>query len=221
MKSPETCRRSFFLLMLGLTYGLAACNADYSPKRKGYFQIALPEKHTYRVFDSAVFPYAFEYPTYARIVPDSSFFGEKPENEFWLNVEFPAYNACLYMSYKRIGDQVVYKRKRVDGSYTDSVGVNQFELLRKDAFKLTNKNDVQATSILDSLVINPQGIHGVYFKVGGNAATARQFFLTDTTHHFFRGALYFNATPNADSLRPVHRFFEQDILHLIQTFRWK
>lgn len=204
-----------------ITLVIAACNAEYSPKKKGYYLIELPPKHEYRLFDSASFPYAFEYPVYARVVPDSSYFGEKPENEFWLNMEFPAYNACIFMSYKRIGDKVVYKRRNPDGRFRDSIGINQFELLRNDAFKLTNKNDVQATSITDSLLINPQGIYGVYFKVGGNAATARQFFLTDTTRHFFRGALYFNATPNADSLRPVHQFFEKDMLHLINTFRWK
>jgi len=65
------------------------------------------------------------------------------------------------------------------------------------------------------------GISGVFFKVGGNAATAKQFFLSDTTKNFIRGALYFDVTPNADSLRPVQDFIQVDMDHMINTFRWK
>jgi hypothetical protein len=57
--------------------------------------------------------------------------------------------------------------------------------------------------------------------VGGNAATAKQFFLSDTSKNFLRGALYFDATPNADSLKPVQDFLQVDIDHLIRSFKWK
>ena len=89
-----------------------------------------------------------------------------------------------------------------------------------DAFKLTNKNESIASSIKDSLMLTKNGISGIFFKVGGNAATAKQFFLTDSITNFLRGALYFDATPNADSLRPVQDFLQKDIEHLINTFRW-
>ena len=78
-----------------------------------------------------------------------------------------------------------------------------------------------ASSITDSLMFTPNGVSGVFFRVGGNAATANQFFLSDTTANFLRGALYFDATPNADSLRPVQDFLKNDIEHLINTFKWK
>jgi gliding motility-associated lipoprotein GldD len=125
------------------------------------------------------------------------------------------------MSYKIIGGLAPYKIKQADGSYKDSLGVNQFDLMVNDAFNLTNKNDVIASSIKDSLIRNPNGISGVFFKVGGNAATASQFFLSDTTKNFIRGALYFDATPNADSLRPVQEFLRKDLEHLISTFEFK
>src|SRR6185295_13017410 len=89
-----------------------------------------------------------------------------------------------------------------------------------DAFKLTYKHSTKATSIKDSLIHTPNGITGIFFRVGGNAATAKQFFLSDTTKNFFRGALYFDVTPNADSLRPVLDFLQKDIDHLINTFKW-
>jgi len=64
-------------------------------------------------------------------------------------------------------------------------------------------------------------VHGLFFNVGGDVATANQFFLSDTTKHFLRGALYFNTTPNADSLGIVNSFLVEDVRHLINTFKWR
>jgi gliding motility-associated lipoprotein GldD len=203
------------LLML-----LIACNSNYTSRKKGYFKIDLPE-HQYQVFNKQEFPYSFEYPIYANVVQDSTYFDSTPENNYWINLDFPDFNARLFMSYKIIGGLAPYKIKQADGSYKDSLGVNQFDLMVNDAFNLTNKNDVIASSIKDSLIRNPNGISGVFFKVGGNAATASQFFLSDTTKNFIRGALYFDATPNADSLRPVQEFLRKDLEHLISTFEFK
>ena len=199
---------------------LVSCNSDYSPKKKGYFKIDFPE-HRYQSFNNPSFPYAFDFPVYANIIQDTTFFDIKPENDYWLNLDFPSFNARLFLSYKIIGGKAVFKKKLADGSYKDSSGTNYFDLMVNDAYTLTSKNDVIATSIYDSIVKTPLGISGIYFKVGGNAATARQFFLTDSVKHFLRGALYFNATPNADSIKPVQEFLQKDIDHLINTFYWR
>ena len=210
----------FITMIFVLACFLVECNANYTSKKKGYFNIELPA-HEYRSFSDSSYPYSFEYPTYAKIVQDSTFFDSTPENNYWINVDFPAFNAKIFLSYKIIGGQAHYKIKQPNGTYKDSVGLNQFDLMVNDAFNLTNKNNVIASSINDSLMLTPNGIHGIYFKVGGNAATAKQFFLSDSTRHFLRGALYFDATPNADSLRPVQDFLQKDIERLINTFRWK
>jgi len=60
----------------------------------------------------------------------------------------------------------------------------------------------------------------MFFKVGGDVATANQFFLSDTAKHFLRGALYFDATPNEDSLNLVNSFLMEDVKHMINTFKW-
>jgi gliding motility-associated lipoprotein GldD len=86
---------------------------------------------------------------------------------------------------------------------------------------LTFKHTYKASSIDDSLIRTPNGISGIFFNVGGNAATAKQFFVTDSVRHFLRGALYFDSTPNADSLGIVNSFLQEDMVHLINTFRWK
>jgi gliding motility-associated lipoprotein GldD len=59
------------------------------------------------------------------------------------------------------------------------------------------------------------------YDISGNTASNVQFYLTDSTHHFMRGALYFNVVPNIDSLKIVVDYLRQDIVHMIKTFEWK
>jgi gliding motility-associated lipoprotein GldD len=191
-----------WILSLIIAFGLfVACNSDYTPRQRGYFKIPLPE-HKYQTFDKPGYPYTFEYPVYANILQDTTFFEDKPENPYWINIDFPGFNSRIYISYKEIGKQT-------------------FDKLRDDAYKMTYKHTLKATSIEDSLMRTEQGVSGVFFNVGGNAATGRQFFLTDTVKHFLRGALYFDTTPNEDSLSHVNNFLQRDMEHMINTFRWK
>ncbi len=212
-------RKPIFLLIVTAAF-FAACNSTYTSKKKGYFNIDLPD-HAYTSFDKPEFPYSFEYPTYASIIKDSTYFDSSPENPYWINIDFPKLNARIFLSYKIIGGSAVYKIKQADGSYKDSSGINRFDKMVNDAFNLTNKNQAVTSSIKDSLFQTKNGITGVFFKVGGNAATAKQFFLSDTSKHFLRGALYFDATPNVDSLKPVQDFLQVDMDHIINSFRWK
>ncbi len=202
-KSPDP-RLPFLLLIL-----LLSCNSVYTPKRRGYFKIDFPT-HQYQAFDQPGFPYTFEYPVYANIVKDSSYFDTLPENPYWINVDFPRFAARIYISYKAIGAQPGH-----------SGPGNSFDRLRDDAFKMTFKHTSKASSIDQTVIQTPNGIGGIYFNVGGNAATANQFFLSDTTRNFLRGALYFDTTPNEDSLGIVNKFLETDMQHIINTFRWK
>jgi gliding motility-associated lipoprotein GldD len=207
-----------FLFFLALLIG--SCNSNYTSKKTGYFKIDFPKKQ-YTLFNEPGYPYSFEYPVYAKIAKDSSYFDEGEKNPYWINIEFPSFNGTIFISYKQIGGSSVYKVKNKNGTYRDSIGVNNFTKMVNDAFNLTYKNDVKAYSIEDSLMHTPNNITGIFFKVSGNVATAKQFFLTDSVHHFLRGALYFDATPNEDSLRPVNAFLQQDMKHLINTLKWK
>ena len=192
---------SYLLLFCILSSAFLSCNTSYTPKPKGYFKINFPEKK-YQTFNTPGYPYTFEFPVYATVTKDSSFFGGTTENPWWININFPQFNGRIYVSYKEIGK-------------------NKFGKLLNDAFVLSNKQSTKAYSIDDSVFITPNNVHGVFFKVGGDVATANQFFLTDSTKNFFRGALYFDATPNEDSLKIVNDFLLEDMRHLINTFKWK
>jgi gliding motility-associated lipoprotein GldD len=199
---------------------VTSCNSPYISKKRGYYTIELP-KRGYQKFEKDGFPYSFEYPVYAQIVKDSTYFDANPEDPYWINIDFPGFHSKIFLSYKIIGGKALYKVKQPGGKYKDSLGTNFYDKMVADAFTLTNKNNVVSNSIKDSPIHTSNGINGVFFKVGGNAATAKQFFLTDTTRNFLRGALYFDVTPNADSLMPVLDFLQVDLEHMINTFHWK
>jgi gliding motility-associated lipoprotein GldD len=178
-----------------------SCNSEFTPKKRGYYRIDFP-KHEYQTFDQPGYPYSFEYPVYAKIVKDTTFFESNPENPFWINIEFPRFHGKVYISYKDV----------TGSDYTKLVN---------DAYKMTYKHSSKATEITDSAMRTRNEVDGVFFNVGGNAATAKQFFLTDKTKHFLRGALYFDASPNEDSLSVVNDFLQEDLKHLINTLKWK
>lgn len=205
--------------LISFIYLLTSCNSTYTSKPKGYYKVDFPQRK-YVVFDKEGFPYTFEYPAYANIIRDSTYFDKTPDNPFWVNVDFPDFNGKIFISYKTIGGKSIYKVKGPNG-YKDSLGTNTFQNLISDSYKLTFKNDVKAYSIEDSVMHTSNNVAGVFFKVGGSVATSKQFFLSDTTKHFLRGALYFDATPNEDSLAPVNAFLQEDLKHLINTLKWK
>ncbi len=199
---------------------LVACNSPYTPKPRGYFRINLPG-HQYRTFDSAGFPFSFEYPVYATITRDSTYFEEQPENPYWINLDIPSLGGRIYLSYNEIGGKARYKVRNAAGQYVDSIGINRFDKLLNGSYTLSFKHSYKASAIEDSVFETPNGLHGVFFRIGGNTATANQFLLSDTVKHFLRGALYFDAAPNEDSLRPVNNFLKEDMQHLINTLRWR
>ena len=194
--------RLFLCFLLIGVWCLLSCEDVFVPKPKGYFHINLPT-HQYQVFKNSNYPYSFEYPIYCNIVRDSTFFNEPTENPWWINIDFPTLNARIYVSYKEID------------------ATHHVDKLINDAYTMTNKNSVKAYSIEDSTFVNQYGIASTFFTVGGDVATKYQFFLTDSIHRFFRGSLYFNTTPNEDSLRVVTNFLLVDLHHLMNTFQWQ
>lgn len=200
---PAVKKVIYLLLAAALPILAYSCQQQgFTPKPRGYFRVDFPKKE-YRLFNEPGYPYSFEYPVYANIVKDTLFFDAKAENPWWINVDFPEFNSKVYMSYKTIGQS------------------NSLDKLINDAFKLTYKHTLKAESIEEEDIHTPNNVHGLFYAVGGNAASAKQFYVTDSIHHYLRGALYFYAPPNADSLAPMQKFLQEDILHLVKTLKWK
>lgn len=185
-----------FIFLISLAT-VVSCNNDYYPKPRGYFRIDLPEK-TYRTFDTT-FPYSFEYPVYSNIIYDTLSEAEP----YWINLKFPKFKGTLHLSYKTIHGNL-----------------NQY---LEDTRALAMKHIPKASGIENRQFVNDDAkVYGLVYNISGSgAASPYQFYLTDSTRNFVRGALYFNAVPNNDSLAPVINFLEADIDHMIETFRWK
>ncbi|MFD2325263.1 gliding motility lipoprotein GldD [Mucilaginibacter galii] len=185
-------------LFIALT-SLYACSSepDYSPKPRGYARIYFPER-TYRQY-KADCPYTFTYPTYAIVEPDNAK-GAKP---CWINLQLPQFKGTLHLSYQPVTSKKVFNE------------------LIEDAHTFAFKHTVKATSIDEGIIRYPdRKVYGIYYTIDGNAASSAQFFLTDSTHHYLRGALYFNTQPRLDSIQPVLDFVKKDMAVLIKSFRW-
>jgi len=187
------------LLILSVLTWTSCQDNDYTPKPRGYFRIALPERE-YRLLDS-IFPYTFDYPVYSRILPDAQSPGEKN----WINLQFTGFRGVLHLSYKKVDNTANLSR------------------YMEDSRVLAFKHIPKASRIEQIQVQNPKNkVYGlIYLIKGQGAASPYQFYLTDSLHHFMRGALYFDALPNSDSLKPVIDFVQEDIDHLIETVKWK
>lgn len=172
-----------------------ACSKGSIPKPYGYVRIAVPDT-AYIPYQSKA-PYTFALSQNAQVVPHTS-----PKERYWIDIVYPSLNATIHGSYHPV-------RKNVD-------------LLANDAFRLVYKHAGQATAIPEQPFENPQArVYGMFFELNGNAASPFQFFVTDSVHHFFRGSVYCDCKPNADSLAPIYDYLERDVRHLIETWQWQ
>jgi len=195
---------SKYCAIIGLLLFVASCRPPvFPPKPPGYFRIDTPALHQYRVFDQPGFPYTFEYPIYANIERDTVFMGKKTENPFWINMFFPTFNGVINITYKDITPQ------------------QTLDKLNEDAWGLSFFHHEKASGIVTREFSNGMGVSGALYIVDGNTASRYQFTATDSSRHFLRGALYFDVTPNADSLMPASVFLQKDIEHLLMTLKWK
>ncbi|MFA9391073.1 MAG: gliding motility lipoprotein GldD [Prolixibacteraceae bacterium] len=182
---------SVFLLLI-----LLGCKDQYAPKPNGYFRIEFPSKEYVQM--KLNYPYQFEYPNYAKLVPDSNRFTEP----YWMNIVIPTFKTNIHLSYKPVE--------------------NNLAQLIDDSRELVYKHAVKANAINEKLYINDdKKVFGTIYEIKGNVASTLQFHLTDSSHHFLRGSFYISEIPNYDSLSPVIQFIDQDIYHIIETFSWK
>jgi gliding motility-associated lipoprotein GldD len=120
-----------------------------------------------------------------------------------MNIDFDQWGGKIYLTYKQIKNN------------------DHFYSMLRDIYKITEQHEKKADYIRDPKISIPdKKVYGYLFDVGGNAASALQFYVTDSTDHLLRGALYFDVTPNADSLKPINEFLRQDVVYLINSLSW-
>lgn len=171
--------------------------SSYMPKPRGYFRIDLPER-SYSPIDT-IERYRFECPNYAYTTHDPY----SPNEKNWINIEMPNFKSSIHLTHKTVDNNL--------GEYLE------------DVHTMLTKHLQKANGIRDSLIVNKERqVYGMLIEMDGKAvATPLQFYLTDSTDNFVRGALYFNFKPDNDSLQPVIDFIKEDIDHIINSFEWK
>jgi gliding motility-associated lipoprotein GldD len=173
---------------------ITSCGKKPNPKPYEYFRIDLPE-HSYKMVDT-IKNYDFEISEYAEITP---YIGESKG----LNIDYNQLNGRIHITFMPID-------------------LDSFRIVTEDSRRLAYKHTIKANAIIENYYANDTTkVYGVLYKITGNAASPVQFFITDSTKHFLRGALYFNNLPNYDSIAPVADYINEDIIHLIETVRWK
>ena len=179
------------LVYIFTVFFLMGCSNNYTPKPRGFFRIDLPEKKFQK--SDLNCPFIFEHGQYSEI--------ENREEHCWFNVQFPDLDGTLHMSYKIVKNNL---QEHINNSYD-----------------LAYKHSRVAEAISEQPYQNPKkNVFGIVYDFEGSTATAMQFYLTDSTHHFVRGALYFNSELN-DSITPVSDFLKADIYHLVDSWEWK
>ena len=173
-----------------------SCDPAHTPKPKGYFRIEMPKREYVRWTDPQC-PFSFEIPVYAEITS----YRDSINEPCWKYVRFPYFNAEVFLSYKP-----------VEGNLAAYI---------EDTRTLVYKHSVKASSIDETFIRSRNSnAQGIIYDIGGSAASSLQFFVTDSTSHFIRGALYFNAAPQPDSLKPVIEFLREDLMHLAGSTDW-
>ena len=190
--------KNFILIILTFALLSATCSETYLPKPKGYNRIDLPEFEYQTLPDTL--PYRFDFSKHARLSRDSFHLADR----YWVNLDYLDFSAIIQITYKDLRDKK-----------------NDINLLLEDAYELSARHNIKAYSIEESILNLPSGQRASVVELEGEVPSQFQFFTTDSSRHFLRGALYFNMADKNDSLAPVIEFIKTDVIQMLNTLEWK
>lgn len=182
----------FTILLLLLS---VSCRQSYTPRPYGYYRVTIPA-HAYKPVQHQALPYRFDISQLSEATPHPM----QGEN-YWLDIRYPSLKADIHCSYKTITGNLAQ--------------------LSEDARRFVYAHSDRADNIAEHLFEHPERrVYGILYDLKGNVASPVQFVITDSTRHFFRGALYFETVPNKDSIAPMLEYVREDIVHLMESFEW-
>lgn len=196
-----------FLSLFFILSVLTSCgdSNSYAPKPRMYPKVTFPAK-TSLIYNNSTCPFTFDYPEYYQVVKDSSKVGGvKPnDKQCWFNLDSESLKMTLHVSYLSINN-----RKDLDTHI-------------KDAFTLADEHNIKASFRKEEIIEHKENnITGLLFEIEGEVAAPLQFYVTDSTRHFLRASLYFNNKVNQDSTKIIYDFMRKDVVHLLETIRFR
>ncbi|WP_159022439.1 gliding motility lipoprotein GldD [Formosa sp. L2A11] len=187
-------------LILFLFIFVISCGEDPTPKPNAFLRLSYPEAHYKKA--NLDLPFTFDKNKFATEVDVKKMVGKE---NYGVNIEYSHLKGTIYLTYKNINE--------------DSKNLMDFI---KDAQNFTQKHTIKADEIVEQIYINDERkVYGMFYEVGGNAASQSQFYVTDSVKHFLTGSLYFYAKPNYDSILPAAKYLEKDIKQIMESISWK
>lgn len=172
------------------------------PKPRSFPRVMYPERQLTQLGPDYC-DFDFTFPDYAKVEQKELFFDEAPAHPCWFDLYLEPFDGRVHFSYYPIKDEADWEYKR------------------DQAFDLAGFHNKRASNIKEIRINAGPELGGMIFDINGPAASPYQFFLTDSTQHFVRGALYFNTQSRPDSLKPIIDFVVEDINTMIETFEWR
>ena len=197
MRSLRVVSKPLFLILLGFMLLGCGKKEQVYPKPYGYFRLKMP-KDSFVYVDSLPF-FTCSIPFYAHFEKKNP----REKNWYWWDLVFPSFKAKVNLSYRKVE--------------------KSFYQLSEEARDFVYKHTQKANEIQDSLISLPEfRLYGMIYRIEGQyVASPFQFFVSDSVHHYLRGALYFEHVPNNDSIRPFIDRIRRDVEKCIFSIRWK
>jgi gliding motility-associated lipoprotein GldD len=212
-KSSTACNKPLLCLLLsrwpgilpatlgftGLVVGFVGfigfgCSPTPTPKPFGYLHIEAPEAAYHPIVaDSLPFTFHISGAAELHCFTDT---GGHPH----IHIVYPSYKATFFCAFLDHPAQL----RQTEADCRQLVALHAVERFSEHTFS----NDEAS-------------VHANLFLLHGNSPTPIRFHLTDSISRLFHGALLYDAPPNADSLAPVTAFLTEDVIQLIQSFRWR
>lgn len=189
--------KHFILVILAVC--VSSCGGgDPIPKPKALLRLEYPTPQYIRT--NLPLPFTFEKNTLATDVSEIKI--ARDGQSAGIDLNYPTIKGTVFITYKKVE--------------------NNIDLLLLDAQGMTQKHTQKADEITSTPYVNPDNrVFGMFYEIGGNAASQSQFYVTDSLNHFITGSLYFYAKPNYDSILPAAYYLKNDIRHIMESIKWK
>lgn len=185
------------ILVLIIPLILLSCQDEVLPKPKAFLRLEYPSPE-YKI-ENPDLPFFFERNKLAENIGPIKI--SRDGKSKGIDIVYPDLKGTIYLTYKEVSENL--------------------ESYLIDAQNLTQKHTIKADEIIEQPYVNAENrVYGMFYEVGGNAASQSQFYVTDSLKHFITGSLYFYAKPNYDSILPAAFYLRNDIKHIMESIRW-
>ncbi len=192
-----------YLLLLVVAGCTSGGDQAFVPRPRMYPYVDLPQPKYGWMKEKKDCGFVFRKSNLSTIESRTTFFKDTLLHDCWFDLVYPEMEARVHFTYYPIG------------------AAHPFQDLVSESFQMVYEHSSIASRIDENPIIQNGEEAGMSFELKGPVASPYQFFLSDTTDHFIRAALYFNSRPNPDSIAPILAYIRADLDTLVKSFEWQ